>query len=160
MIPIVPLKPRWDSVALGAVTSLVQREACRGGCVWGLLRIVSVCEDAYKWVLSWVELPLTHATGGAAPRAAHCQCTDWRSASRAAILACNATAGVIVRRARGCSFGREVVSGLQFDDEQDRGSKAQPDIAGISTRDAERMLSAGEEQNCKALSRTLREGKG
>jgi len=55
---------------------------------------------------------------------------------------------------------REVVSGLQFGDEQDRGSRAQPDIAGISTRDAERMLSAGEEQNYKALSRTLREGKG
>ncbi len=73
---------------------------------------------------------------------------------------CNATAGVIVRRARCRGFVREVVSGLQFGDEQDRGSRAQPDIAGISTRDAERMLSAGEEQNYKALSRTLREGKG
>ena len=57
-------------------------------------------------------------------------------------------------------FKSEVVSGLQCDDEQDRGSEAQPDIAGISTRDAERMLSAGEERNYKALSHTLREGKG
>ena len=72
---------------------------------------------------------------------------------------CNATAGVIVRRAQ-MSFRREVVSGLQYGDEQDRGSKAQPDIAEVSSRDAERMLSAGEEQNYKALSRTLREGKG
>src|SRR6266702_533733 len=81
--------------------------------------------------------------------------------SRHILLAsCNATAGVIVRRARCRGFVREVVSGLQLDDEQDRGSGAQPDIAGISTRDAECMLSAGEEQNYKALSRTLREGKG
>ena len=49
---------------------------------------------------------------------------------------------------------------FSLDDEQDRGSRAQPDIAGISTRDAERTLSAGEEQNYKALYRTLREGKG
>ncbi len=41
----------------------------------------------------------------------------------------------------------EVISGLQLNDEQDHGSKAQPDIVGISTRDAERMLSASEEQN-------------
>ncbi len=58
------------------------------------------------------------------------------------------------------SIKREVVSGLQFSGEQDRGSEAQPDIAGVSSRDAERMLSAGEEQNYKALFRTPREGKG
>jgi len=56
------------------------------------------------------------------------------------------------------SIKRKVVSGLQFGDEQDRGSGAQPDIAGFSSVDAERMLSASEEQNYKALSRTLREG--
>ncbi len=63
------------------------------------------------------------------------------------MLYCNTTAGVIVRRARFGLFRSEVVSGLQYSDEQDRGSKAQPDIAGISTRDTERMLSVGEEQN-------------
>ena len=65
-----------------------------------------------------------------------------------------------MRRARFWVIVCEVVSGLQSGDEQDRGSGAQPDIAGISTKDAERMLSAGKEQNYKALSRTLREGKG
>src|SRR6266702_3396437 len=60
---------------------------------------------------------------------------------------CNATAGVIVRRARFGLFRSEVVSGLQYSDEQDRGSKALPDIAGISTRDAEHMLSVDEERS-------------
>ncbi len=60
---------------------------------------------------------------------------------------CNATAGVIVRRARFGLFRSDVVSRRQYGDEQDRGSKALPDIAGISTRDTERMLSVGEEQN-------------
>ena len=35
---------------------------------------------------------------------------------------CNATAGVIVRLARCLRSGGEVLSGLQYDDEQDRGS--------------------------------------
>ncbi len=64
-----------------------------------------------------------------------------------ALRMCNATAGVIVRRARFGLFRSEVVSGLQYSDEQDRGSKALPDIVGISTRDAERMLSVDEERS-------------
>ncbi|SRR6266702_1519210 len=87
MIPIVLLKPRWDSVSLGAVTSLVQREACCGSHIWGFLWIVRISNDTYEWVLSWVEVPFAHTTGGAAPRAARCWCTDRHSASHAAILA-------------------------------------------------------------------------
>ncbi len=49
---------------------------------------------------------------------------------------------------------------FSVDDEQDCRSWAQLDVAGVSTRDTERMLSAGEERNYKALSRTLWEGKG
>ncbi len=60
----------------------------------------------------------------------------------------------------GGSFKSEVLSGLQYSDEQDRGSKAQPDIVdSLSTWDAERRLSAGERQKRKALYRTFREGK-
>ena len=51
------------------------------------------------------------------------------------------------------SFESEVLSGLQYDDEQDRGSKAQPDIVdSLSTWDIEHMLSTSERQSEGPLS--------
>ncbi len=52
------------------------------------------------------------------------------------------------------------MSGLQFDDEQDHGSRAQPDIAGVSTMDAERMLSASKRQNYRPSIAPLGRAKG
>src|SRR6266702_481380 len=84
---IVPLKSRWDTVAMGVIASFVQREASCSGCIWGFLWVIRIFNDTYEWVLSWIEVSLAHTTGGAAPQAACCQCTDRRSASHAAILA-------------------------------------------------------------------------
>src|SRR6266702_4762850 len=85
--PAVGCEPEWDFIPLGSVASLVQREASGGGRVGGFVRLISVSERAYKWVLSWVEVALTHVAVGVTPRAARCRCTVWCSASRAAIFA-------------------------------------------------------------------------
>src|SRR6266702_522979 len=86
VVPIVSLESWWNGVALGVIASLVQGEACRCGHVWGLVQVVRIFEDTQELMLSWVKILLAHATGGATPWATHCWCTDWCSASHAAIL--------------------------------------------------------------------------
>src|SRR6266702_3607452 len=87
VVPEVRLEPPWDLVALDLVASLVRGEPHCSGCIWSLIRVIRIFDRAYKEVLIWVEIPFTHVAGGAAPQSARCQCTDWRSASHAAILA-------------------------------------------------------------------------
>src|SRR6266702_2179225 len=87
VVPLIASEPRQGCVASGAVTPFIQRVPCSRGCIRGFFWVIRVFQDAYEWVLSWVEIPLTHVTGGVAPQAMHCWCTDWRSASHAAIFA-------------------------------------------------------------------------
>ncbi len=86
VISIVLLEPQWYCVMMGVIASLVQGEACRCGHIWGLVWVVRVFKDTQELMLSWVKVLLTHMTGGAAPQAMCCRCTDWCSASCAAIL--------------------------------------------------------------------------
>ncbi len=85
VIAIVVFESWWGLVAMRDVTSLVQGEAFRGGCVWGFVLVVRVSQVSYEWVLSWVEV-LAHVAVGAAPWAPRCWCTDWCSASLTAII--------------------------------------------------------------------------
>ncbi len=87
VIPAVGFKPQRDFVSFDAVASLVQRETSSGGRVWGLVGVVRIFERPYEEVLSWVKVSFAPVTSGAAPQSARHWCTDWRSASRAAILA-------------------------------------------------------------------------
>src|SRR6266702_3067080 len=86
VFPIVSLESWWDCVAGSLVTPFVQREPCSCDYVRSLVRIVRVFQDAYKWMLSWVEFPIGHVAGCTTPQAACCWCTDWCSASCAAIF--------------------------------------------------------------------------
>ncbi len=87
VVPLVRFEP-WGYFALaGAVAPLVQWGASGGGSVGGLIWVVSIFKGPYEGVLSWIEVPFAHVAGGVAPQATRCRCTDWRSASLAAIFA-------------------------------------------------------------------------
>src|SRR6266702_4845400 len=86
VVTVVAVASWWDLAMMGDVTPIIQRVAHCSGCIWSLLQVVRIFEIVYEWVLSWVKV-LAYVAGGATPQATCCWCTDWRSASQAAILA-------------------------------------------------------------------------
>ncbi len=86
MVSEVWSEPQRDLIAFDLVAPLIQWEARGGSRIRSLIWIVRIFECAYEWVLSWVEVLIAHVAGGAAPWPTHCWCTDWCSASCAAIF--------------------------------------------------------------------------